>query len=98
MKYFMFKLIPPRPTFNVDMNEQEQATMQLHMQYWADLFAKKKAIVYGPVLDPKGVFGMAVMEVETDEEANEIALNDPSVTSKLNTYELIPMMVGLVRQ
>lgn len=97
MNYFMYKLIPPRPTFNMDMNEEEKAVMQSHVVYWQGLFEKKKAVIYGPVLDPKGVFGLAIIEVEAEAEAQEIANNDPAVTSKINTYELIPMMVGLAR-
>lgn len=29
-KYYALKLIPPRPTFSQEMNEQERATMQQH--------------------------------------------------------------------
>ena len=97
MKYFAYKLIPPRPTFHLDMDDHEKAVMNAHVQYWAALFAGKKVIVYGPVLDPEGVYGLAVMEVETDEEARAIAENDPAVSSKVNTFELSPMLVGLSR-
>ena len=98
MKYFLYKLIPPRPTFNADMNEQEQATMNTHMGYWGELTNKGKSVVYGPVFDPEGVYGMAVIEVEADDEAQAIATNDPAVTDGVCTYQLIPMMVGMIRK
>jgi uncharacterized protein YciI len=97
-KHFLFKLIAPRPSFNLDMSEAEKATMQVHVGYWTELIAKRTAIVFGPVFDPKGVYGMAVIEVDAEEEAAAIASNDPAVHSKICSYELIPMMVGMVRQ
>ncbi len=47
--------------------------MQKHAAYWAGLTADKKAIIYGPVFYEEGVFGIALIEVRADEEANEIA-------------------------
>jgi uncharacterized protein len=98
MKYFMYKLIPPRPAFHLDMNEVEKAVMNEHISYWNGLFEQNKTLIYGPVLDPNGVFGLAILEVETDEEAQEVISKDPAVTSGINTCELVPMMAGLVRQ
>jgi uncharacterized protein YciI len=72
--------------------------MHQHAAYWAGLTEDKKAIIYGPVFHEEGVFGIAIIEVRTDEEANEIAKNDPAISSNVNTYELSPMMVGLIRK
>lgn len=98
MKYFMYKLIAPRPTFHLDMNTEEKAVMDAHIGYWNTLFAKNKILIYGPVLDPKGVFGLGILEVESDEEAEELVKNDPAVSSGICGYEIVPMMAGLVRQ
>jgi uncharacterized protein YciI len=97
MKHFFYKLIPPRPDFHLTQNENEKAIMQQHAAYWAQLTADKKAIIYGPVFHEEGVFGIAIIEVATDDEANEIAQNDPAISSNVNTYELSPMVVGLIR-
>ena len=98
MKHFFYKLIPPRRDFHLNQNESEKAIMQNHAAYWAGLTADKKAIIYGPVFHEEGVFGIAIIEVTSDEEANEIAKNDPAISSNLNTYELSPMIVGLIRK
>ena len=98
MKHFFYKLIPPRPDFHLTQNESEKAIMQKHAAYWAGLTADKKAIIYGPVFHEEGVFGIAIIEVNSDEEANEIAKNDPAILSNLNTFELSPMMIGLIRK
>jgi uncharacterized protein YciI len=98
MKHFFYKLIPPRRDFHLAQNESEKVIMQKHAAYWAGLTADKKAIIYGPVFHEEGVFGIAIIEVASDEEANEIAKNDQAVSSNLNTYELSPMIVGLIRK
>ena len=97
-KYYLYKLYPPRDTFHLDQDEKEKDIMQQHMQYWAGLTDKRNAIVYGPVFDPKGVFGLAVTEVNNEEEANNIARNDPAVSSGVCKYELIPMEIGMLRK
>ena len=97
-KFFLYKLNPPRPTFHLDMSEEEKSAMQRHMQYWVQLTDQKFSILYGPVFDPNGVFGMAVIEVNSDEEANAISTGDPAVSSGVCTYELIPMQIGMIRK
>jgi uncharacterized protein YciI len=96
-KHFLYKLYPPRPSFHLDQDEKETKIMQEHMAYWRELTNKKNAIVYGPVFDPKSVYGMAVIQVNNQEEADEIANNDPAVASKVCSFELIPMQVGMTR-
>ena len=88
-KHFFMKLIPPRSTFMIDMTDAEKATMQLHVIYWAKLLEKGTAIAYGPVLDPKGGYGVGVICVDTDEELQQLMANDPA--NGLNKYEFAPM-------
>ncbi len=57
MKYSLYKLIPPRPTFPKDMTDIEEELMHEHFNYWKDLADRRIAIVYGPVEDPKGMYG-----------------------------------------
>ena len=81
MPHFLYKLIPPRPTFPGDMTEEEGSIMQEHFGYWAGLIESRKAVAYGPVMDPKGSYGIAVLEVEGEGEAQGIAEADPAITS-----------------
>ncbi len=87
--HFALKLNPSRPTFSIDMNEEERAIMQQHVAFWADLMTKGKVVVYGPIFDPKGGYGFGVVEVDSEEEVKAIVLNDPA--AKINTYEYYPM-------
>ena len=95
---FLLKLIPPRPTFAADMTPEEGAVMQKHAAYWAEIFKTGKVLIIGPVLDPKGVWGMAVLETNSLADAQQMADNDPSVKSGLNKVELSPMQVFLRKQ
>ena len=52
MKYFLYKLLPPRPTFPQDMTEAEGELMQEHINYWKTLVDKRIAVIFGPVADP----------------------------------------------
>lgn len=79
MKYFLFKLIPPRPTFPADMTPAEAKLMQEHSAYWRDLMGKGFVIAFGPVSDPKGAYGIAVVQFEEDADANVLGTNDPTI-------------------
>ncbi len=97
-KQFFYKLIPPRPTFDKDMTEAESQIMKQHSAYWRYLTARGAGLIFGPVSDPKGVWGMGIMEVDDEAQARAIAADDPAVKSGLNTYEIYPMRVGIIRQ
>jgi len=88
-KHFALKLIPCRPTFAQDMTNEERAIMQQHVVYWRDLMDKGKVLVFGPVMDPKAVYGLGIIEAENEEEVKAFIANDPA--TKINTYEWYPM-------
>ena len=82
-KYFLLKLIAPRPTFPADMNEAERAIMQHHAEYWSAQRDAGTAIVVGPVMDPKGVWGLGVVEVDGAEQLQELIDNDPAAKARI---------------
>ena len=89
-KHFVLKLIPPRPTFAQDMTTEERSIMQQHVVYWTDLMNKGFALAFGPVIDPTGIYGLGIIEVDNLEQVNEFIANDPA--NGLNKYEFYPMM------
>lgn len=89
-KHFVLKLIAPRPTFVQDMTAEERSIMQQHIVYWNDLMNKGFVIAFGPVIDPNGVYGLGIIEVDDVEQVNEFITNDPA--NGLNKYEFYPMM------
>ena len=96
-QHFFFRLIPPRATFPGDATAEELALMKQHADYFAELFAAGKVLLYGPVRSPAGAFGIAVLEVESEAQATGIAQNDPSVLGGLNRFEVDPMRVSAAR-
>jgi uncharacterized protein len=97
MKQFLCKLIPPRPTFTQDMTEVERKIMQEHVDYWKDLSNRRVAIIFGPVLDPKGTWGVAIVEVASEPEAHILGRNDPAVQAGF-IFEIYPMPGVILRK
>ena len=88
-KHFFLKLNPPRSSFTMDMSEEERNVMIKHVTYWAPYVNDGTVIVLGPVMDPKGGYGIAVVAVENEEQLNNLIANDPA--NGLNSYEVYPM-------
>jgi uncharacterized protein len=96
MKSWLIRIIPPRPTFDKDSTPAEDALMDQHFAYWKDLNDKGVCIFGGPVLDPKGVYGIIVVRAATEDEANALAAGDPSVKAGLNKNDVAQMVVAFV--
>ena len=90
---FLYRLLPPRPSFAQDMIPDEAGVMQRHMGYWQDLLDRELAVAYGPVLHPTDPWGLGLLAVDDEQEARGIVDADPAVESKTCTYELIPMQL-----
>jgi uncharacterized protein YciI len=91
MKTFFIRIIPPRPTFDRDATPAEQALMDEHYVYWKDLFDKGVCVFGGPVLDPKGVYGVLAVEAASEDEARRLANADPAVKAGLIHTEVAEM-------
>jgi len=95
-KYFFLKLNPPRSSFTVDMTPEELNIMKQHVAYWAPYVNDGTVIVLGPVMDPSGGYGIAVVGVENEEQLNQLVTNDPA--NGLNSYEIYPMRASTKQQ
>ena len=71
-QHFFLKLIPPRATFTLDMTNEERLVMQHHVSYWKPYVDSGVVLVLGPVLDPKGGYGIAVVGVDAIQEARDL--------------------------
>jgi uncharacterized protein len=96
MRYFLYKLIPPRPTFPEDMTDAEGELMQEHFNYWKNLVDRRIAIVYGPVSDPKGVYGIAIIETEDGTSVHDIRINDPAIKHNVGFKSEIHLMPEVI--
>ncbi len=80
-KHFFVRLIPPRPTFAMDMSDEERAMMQQHVVFWKEKLDKGIVIVFGPVFDPGGGYGIGVLEVDDESVVFDLRDNDPAMKS-----------------
>lgn len=97
-KFFLIRLIAPRPSFMMDMNADERAAMMAHAGYWAERLKEGVAVVFGPVADPKGGWGMGVVKVKDEAELRAFEAKDPAIASKLGLrYEVLPMLQAVYR-
>lgn len=83
MHHYFFKLIPPRATFSTDMTDHERALMESHVAYWTRQCERGRVVVFGPVADPHGGYGIAVIRANTAADAHALVDNDPTLLAKL---------------
>lgn len=97
--YFFARLLSPRPSFMQDMSEEERQMMREHGAYWAARQAEGKMLLFGPVADPKGGWGMAVLRVSSEAELHELQSHDPAVLGHSGLYyENLPMPRVIFRE
>ena len=98
MKYYLCKLLPPRPTFPHDMTPREAEIMQAHAAYCRQLLAEGKAVVFGPVADPEGIWGLGVLQLPDDADPQAIVANDPVTKADAGfVYRVLPMLQAATR-
>ena len=89
---YLYRLNPPRRDFPTDMTPQEGQALQAHVGYWTDLMARGVAVAFGPVADPAGTYGVAIVRLPPDADPHELSRADPAVTADLGfTAEIHPM-------
>jgi uncharacterized protein len=92
--YFFIRTQNPRPTFHLDMTAEERSIMGKHVAYWSEKATQGIAIVFGPVMDPKGVYGIGVYQVQDEPEMRQLLEHDPA--NGLLQYEVLPMARAVV--
>jgi uncharacterized protein YciI len=94
---FVFRLKAPRPTFALDMTDGEREIMGQHAAYWQPYLDSDQMVVFGPVLDDTGSWGLGVVEAEDEDELRAFAARDPAITSGTANIEVGKMLAGFVR-
>jgi uncharacterized protein YndB with AHSA1/START domain len=92
-RFYFARLLPPRPTFMLDMNETERAAMQAHVAYWRGKLAEGVAIAFGPVADPAGGWGVGLLAVADEAALAAFQAGDPVIQANIGLrYETLPML------
>jgi uncharacterized protein YciI len=97
MSTFVFRLIASRPSFALDMTDEEREVMGRHAAHWQPLVDSGQMVVFGPVLDSTGSWGLGVVEADDEEELRRFAADDPAVTTGTADLELGKLLGGSVR-
>ena len=97
MSTFVFRLVAPRPSFAVDMTDEERTVMERHAAYWQSFIDSGQMVIFGPVLDGTGSWGLGVVEAEDEDELRAFAAGDPAVISGTGQIEIGKLLAGFVR-
>jgi uncharacterized protein YciI len=95
---FVFRLLAPRPAFALDMTDEERDIMVRHAAHCQPLIDSGRMVVFGPVLDGGGSWGLGVVESDDEEELRAFAASDPVVTTGTADIEVGRMLAGYVRR
>ena len=88
-QFYAVYLRPLRSDFATTMSDSEKAVMMQHVAYWTEKLKQGKVYAFGPVMDPKEIYGLGVVAVDNEEELKDFIANDPA--GKINRYEYFPM-------
>jgi uncharacterized protein YciI len=88
-KHFVIYLIPSRPDFAQTMTDEERNIMLQHVAYWKTYLDQGVMLVFGPVFDPKGGYGLGIVAVDDEKQLLDLIEKDPA--SRINKYEHYPM-------
>jgi uncharacterized protein YciI len=94
---FVLRLLAPRPTFAVDMTDEERAIMGRHAAHWQPYLEAGQMVVFGPVLDDAESWGLAVVEADDEDALRAFAAVDPVVTTGTAEFRIGRMLQGFVR-
>jgi uncharacterized protein len=98
MPHYLCKLKPPRPTFMTDMTPEETLVMRDHREYWMPRVETGVVVAMGPVADPAGGYGVAIIEAASWAALEAMQASDPAIAAKRGfSYENCLMPVVAVR-
>lgn len=70
------------------MTDDEREVMGRHAAHWQPLIDSGQMVVFGPVLDGTGSWGLGVVESEDEDALRAFAAKDPVVTTRTATIEM----------
>lgn len=96
MNAYVFRLVPPRPTFLSDMSEDERSMMGRHGAFWRERMAAGEVVAFGPVNGGEGGYGIGIVRAADDDAARRFADADPAIVEGLGFSTEIDRMVSLI--
>ena len=97
MPTYILRLTSPRPDFALNMSDEEREIMGRHAAHWKPYVESGQMVVFGPVLDSTGSWGLGVIELDDEDELRALAATDPVVTTGTGHIEIGTLLAGFVR-
>ena len=98
MSHFLCRLNRPRPTFLADMTGDEALVMRRHREFWTPRVEIGVVIAMGPVADPAGAYGVAIIEAASRAALDAMLMADPAILAGRGfSYDVFPMPAIAVR-
>ena len=98
-KHFFTIIKPYRKDFLLNPIEDEDAIMESHFLYLKNLLENNKIYLAGPTLIDSDPFGVIIFETETEEEARELLMHDPSIKSGIQKVaDFRPIRLSLTKK
>ena len=92
MAFYLLKLIPPRPGFPADASTAEMDAMGRHSDYIRHLVDTGAVFAAGPVMDPAGTWGVAIVQAADEAAVTALCNDDPVIKAGLGfRWEVLPM-------
>lgn len=69
--------------------------MLAHVEYWRGPMAEGRVLIYSPVADPDGSWGLAVVQADSEVELEALRAGDPAHLADVGDVDwlLLPMPV-----
>ena len=71
--------------------------MERHAAHWQPYLESGRMVVFGPVLDDDGAFGLGVVEADDEDELRAFVAADPVVTTGTAQIVVGKLLAGFVR-
>jgi uncharacterized protein YciI len=84
--------------FMADMTADELLVMRAHREYWTPRVETGVVLAMGPVVDPAGGYGVAIIEAASEAALESMLASDPAILSNRGfAYEKFFMPAIAVR-
>lgn len=95
MSWYLYRLQAHRADFAETMTEAEMAVMGAHVEYWRGPLEDGRVLIYSPVADPGGSWGLAIVRADSEEELEQLRAGDPAHLAGIGVIDwlLLPMPV-----
>ena len=98
IRQFIIRLEPVRADFTLqNMTDQERPIALRHAAHLKNLLDQGKLKLAGQSFDPKGFWGIVIVDAPDLAAATEIMNADPAIQSKLFKGEVVPFRVVFER-